>query len=496
MLFNSFPFFFVFLPCTLAAYFLISYDKRSFAIPTLVAASLIFYSYWNWRFTPLLIASIILNYSFGRALAFYNRSDRRRLVLSIGVTINILLLFYFKYLDWFIDVFATLFGVDFGTFGYPLPLGISFFTFTQIAYLVDTYHKKVSERSFSHFLLFVTYFPHLIAGPILHHAEMMPQFSSVSNKRISWHNISLGLFLFLIGAIKKVGFADTLAPFADRVFDGTHQLSAADAWAGALAYTGQIYYDFSGYTDMALGLSRMFNISLPLNFNSPYKAKSIIDFWRRWHMTLSRFLRDYLYISLGGNRRGSTRRYLNLFITMLLGGIWHGAGWTFLIWGALHGSYLIVNHAVRAIRRRFNWDRRCLADHLAQPLTFLAVVVAWVFFRATDLESALRIVQAMIGLGTINAIQFIPEFPDGLIGWVGDAHWLWISTLLVLAFLCPNSQQITDWIEAIVDRMDIPGIYKQRLQFLFLGFMVSTIAFVISVSGMRNGASPFIYFNF
>ncbi|HUO53222.1 MAG TPA: MBOAT family O-acyltransferase, partial [Rhodoblastus sp.] len=404
--------------------------------------------------------------------------------------------------DWLIDTINRMSSSELSFVKVILPLGISFYTFTQIAFLVDNYKGKVKERNIRNYVLFVTYFPHLIAGPVLHHAEMMPQFVDPSNKRPIPANIAFGLALFLMGVVKKVVFADSVAPFANQVFDGHDALDAAAAWSGALAYSAQIYFDFSGYTDMALGLSRMFNIHLPLNFDSPYKAQSIVDFWRRWHMSLSRFLRDYLYIPLGGNRLGFLRRYSNLFATMVLGGLWHGAGWTFLIWGALHGAYLIVNHAVAAARERLGIGWRGWMGPFGWALTFVAVVVAWVFFRATSLEGALRVLHGMI---TFDATppQLPPlEYPDAWLGRIGDFAWPWIVGLLALAFFAPNSQQIIAWAEARLrelgraPRPRLRDFSRLVAPLAFAGFATTTILFVISLTGIRHGASPFIYFNF
>jgi D-alanyl-lipoteichoic acid acyltransferase DltB (MBOAT superfamily) len=306
-----------------------------------------------------------------------------------------------------------------------LPLGISFFTFTQIAFLVDTYQGKVKEFNFVHYALFVTYFPHLIAGPVLHHAEMMPQFARRSVCHINWDNVAVGLSIFVLGLAKKVLLADSVADFSTPVFEavkagGTPML--IEAWVGALAYTLQLYFDFSAYSDMAIGISLMFNVRLPLNFNSPYKATSIIEFWRCWHMTLSRFLRDYLYIPLGGSRLGTSRRYANLVITMLLGGLWHGAGWTFVIWGALHGTYLLINHAWRGFKDRMGWgEGGRLASLGAGALTFLAVVVGWVFFRADSFTIAVAMLQGMAGMNGVS----LPEPLEGRLGaLVGSHSWL------------------------------------------------------------------------
>jgi alginate O-acetyltransferase complex protein AlgI len=496
MLFNSFIFFFGFLPIAFVSYFWASSCKHELGILVLALASIFFYSYWDVRVVPLLIASILINYFLGNILVNTRFADRHlaRIVLIAGLALNLGCIAFFKYMNWFLDTVNVVFGQELSPIGVVLPLGISFYTFTQIAYLIDIYNSKLTERKILNYFLFVTYFPHLIAGPILHHSEMMPQFSSASNKRISIPNVTFGLTLFLIGVVKKVVFADSVAPFADRIFDGQGPLSALEAWSGALAYTAQIYFDFSGYTDMALGLSRMFNIYLPINFDSPYKSKSIVEFWRRWHMTLSRFLRDYLYIPLGGNRKGVSRRYFNLLATMVLGGIWHGAGWTFLIWGALHGLYLIVDHGLKNLRERLGIPWYWWFDYLAQLATFLAVVVGWVFFRATSLPSALRVLEGMTQWNAAPTLRFIPEYPDRLLGLIGDAAWSWIAGLLFLAFLAPNSLQIVAWAEAA-----LTSKIRENLQFVLLslaGFAITMIAFVISISGVRHGVSPFIYFNF
>ena len=497
MIFNSFVFFGEFLPIVVIGYFATAYYKQEFAILFLAAASFFFYAYWNILFVPLLISSILINFLIGNMIASARSSNRRRarIFLIAGLVLDLGCIVYCKYMNWFIDTVNLILGQRlFSTIEIILPLGISFYTFTQIAYLVDIYSNRVTERNIGKYFLFVTYFPHLIAGPILHHSEMMPQFGAATNKRISLSNMTFGLVLFLIGVIKKVVFANSVAPFADRIFDGHGPLNAAEAWNGALAYTVQIYFDFSGYTDMALGLSRMFNILLPINFNSPYKSRSIVDFWRRWHQTLSRFLRDYLYIPLGGNRRGGGRRYLNLFVTMLLGGMWHGAGWTFLIWGALHGSYLIADHGLKNLRERLRIRWQWWFSPVGQLVTFLAVVVGWVFFRATSLPSALRVLHGMTMWNTPPNDRIIPEYSERLLGLIGDAAWSWIASLLFLAFFAPNSQQIIAWAEAALAEK-----IRQNRQLALLaltGFAITMITFVISISRVRNGVSPFIYFNF
>ncbi|MBL8463808.1 MAG: MBOAT family protein, partial [Thauera sp.] len=353
MLFNSPEFIYLYLPIVLVGFFWLAATSHRIAAVWLAAASCFFYGWWNPVYLGLLGASIVFNYGMGIRLARESArppGERRRAFLVFAVGANLLLLGYFKYFNFFADSARVVFDGHWHFDAIVLPLGISFFTFTQIAFLVDAWRGEAREFNFVHYTLFVTYFPHLIAGPVLHHREMMPQFAQPSTYRLDWENIAVGLAIFGLGIFKKVVLADGIAPHANAVFQAAEAgqaLSLLDAWGGALAYTFQLYFDFSGYSDMAIGLSRMFGVKLPLNFDSPYKAGSISEFWRRWHMTLSRFLRDYLYIALGGNRKGSLRRHANLFVTMVLGGLWHGAGWTFVVWGALHGFYLMVNHAWR-----------------------------------------------------------------------------------------------------------------------------------------------------
>ena len=410
MLFNSYGFIFLFLPIVLLGFYQLARIQHAYAAAWLAISSLFFYGYWNPAYIGLLLGSIVCNYAFGMWIAkagVQQAAARKKQVLVFALAVNLLLLGYFKYANFFLSTVNSVAGSSLTLGDIILPLGISFFTFTQIAFLVDTYQGKVKEYNFVHYVLFVTYFPHLIAGPVLHHKDMMPQFAHNATYRINWDHVATGLLLFTLGLCKKVLWADSIAPFATAIFDGTQHGMATgtlptiyEAWSGALAYTLQIYFDFSGYTDMALGIALMFNIRLPINFNSPYKSTSIIEFWRRWHITLSTFLRDYLYIPLGGNRHGKLRRYGNLMATMLLGGLWHGAGWTFVVWGALHGAYLVINNLWRdMVSERFlRWVPNWLGTLAGGTLTFMAVVAAWVVFRAGNMEQALVILKAMFGI--------------------------------------------------------------------------------------------------
>lgn len=428
MLFSSYVFVLFFLPAMLAGFAVI--DRllgRRGAVTWLTAGSLFYYGWWNPQYVLLLGASMAFNYAMGRVTV------GRKAALFTGVAANLLLLGYYKYSGFFIDTVQTLTGAAIPWQNVVLPLGISFFTFQQIAYLVDAYRGEAEEHNFIDYCLFVTFFPQLIAGPIVHHREMLPQFSRSHRHTLTGENMAVGLTMFVMGLMKKVLIADELATIAGPVFaqaGAGHGVTTSAAWLGALSYSLQLYFDFSGYSDMAVGLGRMFGIRLPVNFDSPYKAVSPIDFWKRWHITLSRFLRDYLYIPLGGNRRGKARRYVNLMLTMLLGGLWHGAGWTFVAWGALHGAYLMVNHALRVMWGEDQPISRPVAM-IGRAATFIGAVVAWVVFRATSFDAARRILCAMIG-------------------WTADVGPMKIKVdqvievmlLLIVVWVMPNSQQI------------------------------------------------------
>lgn len=329
MLFNSYPFIFVYLPVVFAGFFLTArYISHRAATFVLVLASFAFYGYWDYHYFPLLFASISFNYLVGRQIG---RTAHRKRWLVCGLTLNVALLGYFKYTDFFLTTVNDISGSHFDLPHIILPLGISFFTFTQSAYLVDAYRDEAAKHDFLTYCEFVTIFPHLIAGPIINHKKMLPQFTAAETFHIHIENVALGLTLFTMGLIKKVLIADNLAPIATNVFSRADSLTFLEAWIGAISYTFQLYFDFSGYSEMAIGLGLMFNLTLPTNFNSPYQAKSIIDFWRRWHMTLGAWVKDYLYIPMGGNRHGELKKMRNLFASMLIIGLWHGAGWTFII---------------------------------------------------------------------------------------------------------------------------------------------------------------------
>lgn len=396
MLFNSATYLLLFLPVVLLVFVRLSRSGNTEAqITWLIAASLFFYGSWNPIYIGLILMSVIVNFLIGRKLASCTTA-RQRYWLAAGVGFNLGLLGYFKYAGFFIANLNALGNWLIPVPEITLPLAISFFTFQQIAYLVDVRRGDCREYQFRHYSLFVLFFPQLIAGPIVHHREMMPQFESLRPRRELWPDLAVGMTIIAIGLFKKVVLADSLAGYADPVFAAAAQgkaVSFVDSWVAIFAFSLQIYFDFSGYSDMAIGSARLFGIKLPENFCSPYKAASIIDFWRRWHITLSRFLRDYLYISLGGNRDGRGKRYRNLLVTMLLGGLWHGAAWTFVVWGALHGLFLCINHAWRALvrglklRLSYVWLRP-----MSIALTFISAALAFAVFRAPDLQDAWAVI--------------------------------------------------------------------------------------------------------
>jgi alginate O-acetyltransferase complex protein AlgI len=494
MLFNSPEFIFVFLPVTLIVFFALARTSAWLAVIWLCVASFAFYAYWNPANLPILAASIVFNYTVGSAIIrarFDARLGLSKLFLTVGVVGDLALLGYFKYTDFLILTSNQIMGWNAAPQHIHLPLGISFFTFTQIAYLVDCLRGEVREYSPVRYSLFVSYFPHLIAGPILHHKEMIPQFSESRIFKPNGYYLSAGLAMFSIGLFKKVWLADSIAPIADAGFAAAQAgaVSVGTAWSSALAYTMQIYFDFSGYSDMAIGMSFMLGIRLPANFYSPYKATSIIEFWRRWHMTLSRFLRDYLYFPLGGNRKGRPRRYANLLITMALGGLWHGAGWTFLFWGVLHGFYLVINHAWRHQQRRLKLDTSALPWRLFNlTLTFAAVVIAWVFFRATNLPTALTMLAAMAGSGTtVEPVHGLSEA-------------LPIAILMLIAFFAPNSLEIMRHARMALgtpnagEELPVGGWKPSTVWGVTTGLLTATA--VLGVLLAMGDESTFLYFQF
>lgn len=526
MLFNSYAFIFLYLPVVFAGMFWLGRYSHRLAALWLGFASLSFYAVWDPRFVLLLLASITFNYGAGYWIGLTRVTKPTRMILAAAVAINLALLGYFKYADFAIASVNQLFGSRVPELDLVLPLGISFFTFTQIAFLVDVHRGVAKEYNFIHYLLFVTYFPHLIAGPILHHGQMMPQFGNRNIYRINSDNVALGITFFILGLTKKVMIADTLAEAATPIFEAARDgklVMFFEAWIGTLSYTLQLYFDFSGYSDMAIGLSLLFNVRLPLNFESPYKATNIIEFWRRWHMTLSAFLRDYLYFPLGGNRKGPARRYLNLMITMLLGGLWHGAGWTYIAWGGLHGLYLLINHGWRDIKARLGWGPGGAYARLAAgALTFAAVVVAWVFFRADSFTSAWNLLSGMFGTNGVSLPASLEPRLAALFGVLAPDYPVLFKSLtpasrvdsypalfavifgLAIVWLCPNVRQILEphhplWDSPSAASVPAKSHRPSRLRWKPTPLMAMMAGFLLLISLLNmasNKPSEFLYFQF
>ena len=496
MLFCSIEFIFYFLPLVLLGHYAFLFLRKYSALKIWLAlSSLFFYGYWKPVYLPLIIASVLINFAFSRALL--DPRAKRRLILLLGVSFNVGLLGFFKYFDFFISNFSLLLAIkDPFQLNLLLPLGISFFTFQQISYLVDCHKGLVTQHSgILDYFLFVTFFPQLIAGHIVHHSEMMPQFSpkSLSNLRLS--NTVRGIFLFSAGLFKKIIIADTFAAWADQGFAHVSSLTFMDAWLASFSYTFQLYFDFSGYTDMALGLALFFGIVLPNNFNSPYKATNIQDFWHRLHMTLSRWLRDYIYIPLGGNRVSTRRNLLNLFLVFLIGGIWHGAGWTFVLWGGLHGLALII-------LRLWKLTKIKTPPLLGMAITFLFVNCTWVLFRADNLTSARLFFAKMVPMGDWGLTKPLTDLFFRLTGWVGftfmtvpqKAPNLFQEPERILFFLLLTFILVFVWRNTTEQAATLPDSGMIRT----LGFsMFSAFLFITALAFMYLvPAATFLYFNF
>ncbi len=517
MLFNSYIFICLFLPITLIGFWLLGRILPALVPLWLVVTSLFFYGWWNPAYLPLLVLSIVGNYTAGYILgrqvvgkfSKVSVKEPRSWLIIIAIGANLALLGYYKYANFFITNLNSVLGYDWTIGSIVLPLGISFFIFTQIAFLVDVYKGEVKEYNFINYCLFIVYFPQLIAGPVLYHQEMMPEFNKLHTRKYR-PEIAGGLTILAIGLAKKVLLADGIVHYVTVIFTAVKEhvpLTFAEAWLGALAYTLQLYFDFSGYSDMAIGISLLFGLTLPINFNSPYKAVNITEFWRRWHITLSNFLRDYLYIPLGGNRHGEFRRYFNLLLTMLLGGFWHGAGWTFIIWGGLHGIYLILNNSWQKLRKNWGHDLKKISIFgriWSTALTFFAVTIAWVFFRAETLDGATYMLNQMLQIPTLptDLSLDIVQTPNEALAWV--------SALLAIAFFLPNTQEIMSgkFMFSEVIKLKSRAIFvnlsnvsirdvlnNKEIGFFWIGSMVP-IVILITMIAESQVVKEFIYFNF
>lgn len=489
--------FILFMAVLLPIYALCVRQWRDSGKTVLIFASLFFYSYWLPPYLLLLLGSILGNFALARLLLREPGRQRKKGLLTIGVCANLSLIAYFKYADFFLANISQVIGVEYGALNIALPLGISFFTFQQISFLVEVYRGRLTELRFKDYVLFIAFFPQLIAGPIVTPSEMLPQLRRKKDWTLRADYFALGFFLFSAGLFKKVVLIDPYVPYIDIVFAHAaagNPVGLLDAWTGALGYTFQIYLDFSGYSDMAIGLALMFGLKLPLNFFSPYKAASIREFWRRWHMTLGRFLQRYLYIPLGGSHNGALRTSLALMATMLLGGLWHGAGWQFIVWGGLHGLMLVVNHLWGAWREQ-NWLLSFVSGHwlyrfFMVAITFLALTVTWVFFRAESVASALNIVAGMFGLNDVSSIGsstkgIFPAFPVYL-----AFVWFFPNTVQIMRRF-PVALSVPQFSAAM--RRNQQWTIRFRLTWFWV--LTSVMLFLASWFSMSN-LSPFIYFQF
>ncbi len=474
MLFSSLEYIFLFLPLIFFTYYLLIKNKLIIGSKILlILASLFFYSYWNIKYLPLLLASVIINYLCGSYLI----KNKSKILAISAILLNISLLGYFKYANFFIEnISILLFDNSLINPNIILPLAISFFTFQQIAYIADCYQNKLQDRNFLNYAIFVTFFPQLIAGPIVHHKEMMPQFKGLRTKFINYNNIALGIFIFGVGLFKKIVIADYFAIHANYGFEYFSSLSLLDAWKTSLSYSIQLYFDFSGYTDMAIGSALIFNIKLPFNFNQPYKSTNIKEFWQRWHMTLSRFLKDYIYIPLGGSKVGEFRIYFNLMLVFLISGLWHGAGWTFIFWGFLHGSAICIHHFYDKLQLQIN-------KIVAWFITFNFINISWIFFRADNFTQATTILQKMFGLN-INSFGFSENWQNFLIFIrFNKIEYLALVASLFLAYkLLPI---ITNDAQILTQKFKANGNYK----------LITICLFAISILSYHK-TSEFLYFNF
>jgi len=502
MLFHSVEFLFVFLPVTWVGFLLlVRAGWFRGVLAWLTIASFVFYGWWNPAYLGLILGSVLLNFWLGRAIGSNAPPRIRVAVLVLGLLVNLGALGYFKYANFFVDNINFLFGGGFNLERVILPLAISFFTFQQVAYLVDVWKGGCPKYSFIDYAFFVAFFPQLIAGPIVHHGEILPQIAKERWKPVRMLNLQIGITIFIIGLFKKMVLADGCAEYASPIFNASATgivFAPVEAWVGVVAYSLQLYFDFSGYSDMAIGLARCFGIILPLNFDAPYKATNIIDFWRKWHMTLSRFLRDYLYIPLGGSRKGLTIRYSNLLITMLLGGLWHGAGWNFVIWGGLHGVYLVVNHVFNGLRW-FQFTVGSIASRLAGvagwAITMLAVMLSWVFFRSVDPPAAWRMIESLFGMGAAPT-ESLPRVLNALLE--GPEKFIWLGCVAAIALFAPSTQHYMRRYRPAYDvrRLKSESRWPAWRPTVWHGIFTGVILFFVFRRYFQLSPSEFLYFNF
>lgn len=485
MVFNSYLFIFIFLPFCLLGYFILN-RKKCYKISEhfLILMSFWFYGYFNYKYLFIIIGSIFVNFFLGKYIRKSNGKISKKLLLILGCLLNVGVLFYFKYMDFFIENINTIFKTSFELKNLILPLGISFFTFQQLSFVIDCYKGNMKDYSFRQYALFVVFFPQLIAGPIVLHNETIPQFEDVKKKEFCWENFSKGLMAFAFGMAKKVLIADNLGKVVTYGFSNIVGLGTTSAIYVMLSYTFQIYFDFSGYCDMATGIAKMFNIDLPMNFNSPYKSLSVTEFWKKWHITLSRFLRIYVYFPLGGNIKGKIRTYINLFIVFLISGLWHGANYTFIVWGIMHGVMMVIErifkNKIENVNSTFRWI-----------VTFVFINITWIFFRANNIEDAILFIKEILyfKFTPIN-VNLIKQFDFDIIPFVlnylgkygvylkSTYHIYIILFTFTITLVCKNTNQRLENFKPTIRNAILSSI------FLFL----SIISF--------TGISVFLYYNF
>ncbi len=492
MVFTSYQYLVFFLPLVVLLYFSIAGKGLKAVAGWIIIASLFFYGTWNPFYLLLLGGSILVNYSVG---LWINRNESgtamQKMRLAVGVVFNIALLGYFKYTNFFVNVLNDAFSLGWHVERIVLPLAVSFFTFQQIAWLMDQYRRNIVSCTFAEYVAAVAFFPHLIAGPIVRYADLLPQFQDDAIRQVNWENISRGIFCICLGTFKKIVLADTLAQYAGIGFDQGLKLTLIPAWESALAYSLQIYFDFSGYCDIAIGSALLMNIRLPANFHSPYKSLNIREFWRTWHITLGDFLTRYLYIPLGGSRCGTLRTYFNLFAVMFISGLWHGAGYGFILWGCAHGLAMVIHRAWAQAGMRMHW-------FLARTGTFVFVTLAWVFFRATDIPSAMRLYEGLFGLNGValpeQFARILPSFlpfryinAEAMLSFGGSVFTPAIIICLGLGIVFFGREVETIW-----DSFDKP---KRRVP-AFLGFASGLLVFIAFCKMIIIPHTEFIYFNF
>ena len=460
MLFNSYEFLLVFLPLTFIVYFYLNSKKLiTLSKIFLVLASLTFYSWWNVIYLPLILGSMIFNFYVGQFLG----KNRTKQMLTFGIIGNVALLGYFKYTDFFIENFNWALNKDVELLHLALPLAISYFTFQQIAFLVDSYRGETKEYNFLNYALFITFFPQLLMGPIMHHKEIIPQFQTKWKSFIRWENVSLGLFIFAIGLAKKCLLGDPLTDYAQYAFDNAQKLSMVEAWYASVSYVLSYYFDLSGYADMAIGIGKMFNINIPKNFNSPYKARNFADYWKRWHITLSRFLGDYIYKSLGGNKSLVWVMYLNIMITFFVSGFWHGAGWNFVVWGLLNGIFVVMAHMMKKANLQMNY-------YLAWSLMFFGLIITRILFVSNDFADAWYVTTTLFDISNLrfeNLFYIDPYLQS-----------FYIVLALYLALACKNSMEISE-------------NFKPNFKYIFY-----TVILLAASMFTFSSAKEFLYFQF